>query len=203
VFFDTLEYREQHPEREQTSSAREEGRSGTGPTRDEGWGKPQGGGTPGERDRESRAGKPVDHGRNGLGEKTPEARSWRAEACHAGERRKPEQSGFADDAGNANRKRGSGVGRRRRPSSANALKGEPRERARLKHTGEIGEGARRRSGQEPQGRNVTRDLECPGVVALVGMMALWGTKPRESGAGDAVERRCRTPESPGQTLERG
>jgi hypothetical protein len=135
-------------------------------------------------------------------EQAPEARSGRAEARHAGERRSPEQSGFADDAGIANRRRGSGAGMRRRPSPAEALKGEPRERARLKHTGEIGEGARRRSGQEPQGRNVTRELENPGVVALAGMMALWGVRPRESGAGDAVERRGRTPESPGQTLER-
>jgi hypothetical protein len=91
---------------------------------------------------------------------------------------------------------------RRLSTPAEALKGEPRERARLKHTGEIGEGERRRSGQEPQGRNVTRDLESPGVVALAGMFALWGVKPRESGARDAVERRGRTPESPGQTLER-
>jgi hypothetical protein len=135
-------------------------------------------------------------------EQTPEARSGRTEVRHAGERRNPEQSGFADDAGIANRKRGGGAGMRRLSTPAEALKGEPRERARLKHTGEIGEGERRRSGQEPQGRNVTRDLESPGVVALAGMFALWGVKPRESGARDAVERRGRTPESPGQTLER-
>jgi hypothetical protein len=67
--FDTLEYREQHPEREQTQSPREEGRSGTGPTRDEGRGKPQGGETPGEPDRGSRAGRPVDRDRSDGGKK--------------------------------------------------------------------------------------------------------------------------------------
>jgi hypothetical protein len=84
-----------------------------------------------------------------------------------------------------------------------ALKGEPRERARLKHTGEIDEGARRRSGQEPQGRNVTRELECPGVVALVGMMALWGMKPRESGAGDARRKTVSNAGIPGSDSEAG
>lgn len=37
-----------------------------------------------------------------------------------------------------------------------ALKGEPRERARLKNTGEIIAGARRRGTQEVRGRNMTR-----------------------------------------------
>lgn len=163
---------------------------------------PQGGGTPGEPDRDPNGETRGPRSKRRRDE-PPEARSGRTEARHAGERREPEQSGSADDAGIANRTRGRGAGMRRPSSPAQALKGEPRKRARLKNTGEIGEGARRRSGQEPQGRNVTRDLESPGVVALAGTLALWGKKPRESGAGEAVERRRRTPESPGQTLERG
>jgi hypothetical protein len=47
--------------------------------------------------------------------------------------------------------------------SCQALKGEPRERARLKEIGESVEGGRRRGAAEARGRNVTREVECPGV----------------------------------------
>jgi hypothetical protein len=79
-------------------------------------------------------------------------------------------------------KRQEGMARREagRSLSGQALKGEPRERARLKHTGETVSGARRRGRQELRGRNVTRGRHAPGVCGSCGWVALWGHKPRES-----------------------
>jgi len=98
---------------------------------------------------------------------------------------------IAGDAGFVNRKRGGARREAGRPLPGQALKGEPRERARLKHTGEIVEGGRRRSGREPHGRNVTREVEVPGVVALDGWVALRGKEPRESAAQDVRRKAVR------------
>lgn len=78
-----------------------------------------------------------------------------------------------------NRKRGSRVERLRRSSSCQALKGEPRERARLKCRGDRqGSKASKHVGSA----GTQRDLEeaIPGVVAPAVLVALWGKKPRES-----------------------
>jgi len=92
---------------------------------------------------------------------------------------------IAGDGGSANRKRGRSHREMTRFRPGQALKGEPRERVRLKHTGEIVGGARRRSGLEPQGRNMTRGAEAPGMVAPDDWVALRGNKPRESEAQEA------------------
>lgn len=60
--------------------------------------------------------------------------------------------------------------------SGQALKGEPRERARLKEIGEFVEGERRRGAAEARGRNLTRAVECPGVRGSRWMGSAEGAK---------------------------
>jgi len=60
--------------------------------------------------------------------------------------------------------------------SGQALKGEPRERARLKQIGEFVEGGRRRGAAEARGRNVTREMEFPGVCGSRRMGCAEGAK---------------------------
>lgn len=133
----------------------------------------------------SETGKPIGCDPNRQRDETPEARPGRVKARLAGARRIRGNS-------NCGRRRVQPIARgeanRRetmRSLPGQALKGEPHERARLKHIGEIVEGARRRSGPEPQGRNMTRGAEAPGMVALGNWVALKGKKPRESGAQEA------------------
>jgi len=68
----------------------------------------------------------------------------------------------------ANRRKGSCVERRVQSLPGQALKGKPRGRARLKHTGEIVTGARRRGRSERRGRNRTRRRQLRGrwLVAI-------------------------------------
>lgn len=80
----------------------------------------------------------------------------------------------------ANRRKGSDAERRTRSRPGQALKGEPRGRARMKQAGEIVTGARRRSRLERQGRNFDPEEATPGVVARRGWVAPWGNKPHES-----------------------
>jgi hypothetical protein len=100
----------------------------------------------------------------------------------------PLSSGIRGTRG-ANRKRGCVAERRTRPLPGQALKGEPRGRARLRHTGEAVQGARRRGGQEPRGRNVTRGVETPGVVALDGRVVPMG---KQTSRERSVRQRPRT-----------
>jgi len=76
-----------------------------------------------------------------------------------------------------------------RPLPGQALKGEPRGRARLRYTGEAVQGARRRGGQEPRGRNMTRGVEAPGRVALDGRVVPMG---KETSRERSVRHRPRT-----------
>jgi len=80
----------------------------------------------------------------------------------------------------ANRTKGSDAERRTRFLPGQALKGEPRGRARLRHTGERATGARRRGRQERRGRNFDPEEATPGAVARRLWVASWGNKPRES-----------------------
>jgi len=149
--------------------------------RGEGGGRPQGGEDPREPGPRPKRGDPSVEAPTGRGSKPLKRGPDRRKPVvlpHVG----PGAIQVAGDDGNANRKRGCHRREAMRPQPGQALKGEPRERARVINIGEIVEGARRRSGQEPQGRNMTREVEFPGMVALDGMVALLGKKPRESGA---------------------
>jgi len=130
---------------------------------------------PGEPGRRPPTGKPDGQRPNRHGDQPPEARPRCAKADRADRHRPRFISGLGSERG-ANRTRGCGRREATRSVPGQALKGEPRERARLKDTGEIVEGATRRSGQEPQGRNWTRGMEAPGWVALDGWVALWGNR---------------------------
>jgi len=102
----------------------------------------------------------------------PDRKGRGGRAGKANRRRKA----YVGDTREVNRKRGGAAERRRRHLPGEALKGEPRGRARLRHTGEAMQGARRRGGQEPRGRNMTRELEGPGAVALHGWVASRGKR---------------------------
>lgn len=80
----------------------------------------------------------------------------------------------------ANRRKGGDAERRTRSRPGQALKGEPRGRARMKQAGEIGTGATRRGRLERRGRNIDPEEATPGVVARRGWVAPWGNKPHES-----------------------
>jgi len=196
AFFDTLEYRESGPEREafpqvperragspnsrtiprerlrrndevdpmaarmRTGAARRRAEpQADGQARDGGWGEPQGGRNPGEpgcaaRERSDGGGTPTGSGTKPL--------------------KRRRRCGSGDPA--ATRQSQEGMSRReaRRSLPCQALKGEPRGRARPRHAGEAAQGARRRGGREPRGRNMTRETEAPGVVALRGRVASRG-----------------------------
>jgi hypothetical protein len=98
----------------------------------------------------------------------------------------------------ANRKKGSDVERRTRFLPGQALKGEPRGRARLRHTGEIATGGRRRGRQERRGRNVTRRRQLREWWLVAVGLRLGGTDLERA---DGVGGRRHGPS--GHTLQRG
>jgi hypothetical protein len=185
-FFDTLEYRERDPERVPFPKyGRRTPRRPRLPRTGEG--KAPGRRNPGEPGSVHRR----DPGRGTptcRGIQTPEARPRRPERDDA------PIAGTSDGAGGTACRSStlsgsqSREGMRRREAvrsrQCQALKGEPRERARLKHIGEIVPGARRRGGQEPRGRNMTRARQArERWLGTVGLRC-WGNEPRESdGAG--------------------
>jgi len=131
---------------------------------------------------QSETGKPIGCSPNRPRDETPEARPERVKARPAGEHRTRGDPHRGRRRGKANRRRGRGRREATRSRSGHALKGKPHGRARLKHIGEIAGGARRRSGPEPQGRNMTRGVEAPGMVAPDDWVASKGKRPRGSGA---------------------
>jgi len=98
----------------------------------------------------------------------------------------------------ANRRKGSDAERRTRSRPGQALKGEPRGRARMKQAGEIVTGARRRSRLERQGRNKTRRRQLREWWLVAVGLRRGGTNLMR--AGDAGGRRRGRP---GDTPKRG
>lgn len=157
-----------------------------GQTRDRGWGEPQGGRSPG--------------GPGCLPRRDPDGGTPTGEGSKPLERRRPFGSG--DPAATRQTQEGKRRREATRSSSCQALKGEPRGRARVKQTGETARGARRRGGQEPRGRNMTRGVDAPGVVALHGWVASMGKRTSGERCAGPL-RRDPARGTPGDTLERG
>jgi len=98
----------------------------------------------------------------------------------------------------ANRRKGSCVERRVQSLPGQALKGEPRGRARMKHAGEIATGARRRGRSERRGRNRTRRRQLRGRwLVVIGLRRGGRNLERADGAGGRRHGR------PGNTPKRG